>query len=154
MWNKTSSLERENQVDLSKWLSLFKTCSSKLAAVSVSMEIGPIKCCWSTFRKGSNTGRGKKNKMKWRAELCPHHLPLKWFILSLLISSHTCKMTSESCLCLYLPLPSDTGLYTDWIRARKRKGGIRRRDNKARERDRKKTAKPNKISVLNFRQWV
>lgn len=82
-----------------------------------------LECFW----KGTNTRQeGKKTQDETEGWIvCPHHLPLKWFIPFLLISSYTCKMTSESCLSLYLPLPSDT-IYREWIRARKKKGGIRR----------------------------
>lgn len=108
--------------------------------------------------------------------VCPHHLPLKWFIPFLLISSYTCKMTSESCLCLYLPLPSYTGLYTESGSEQEReKGGIRQRgkgNKRAQNRislkreegeqvitkwerqRRKEHSKPNKISMLNLRRWA
>lgn len=93
-----------------------ETCLSKQGALSVSMEIEGIKCFWSTFEREATPSKREKKTQQDEMEswiVCPHHLPLKWLIPFLLISSHTCKMTSESCLCLYLPLPSDTGLYRE-----------------------------------------
>lgn len=130
------------------------------------------------FWKGCNTGRrGKKKKnIRWNESCVSTPLPMEMIhSISVLISSYTCKMTSECCICLRLLLPSDTGLYTEsgsggrgregldgWVRAisedrvdwfKKRKGREQVITKWGRRRE-EEHGKLNQMSELNFRRRV
>lgn len=180
MWNEMSSREWEKsggfvQVPFIRWKKNMLIQAGSFACVhgnrgdQVFLEY---------FWKGCNTGRrGKKKKnIRWNESCVSTPLPMEMIhSISVLISSYTCKMTSECCICLRLLLPSDTGLYTEsgsggrgregldgWVRAisedrvdwfKKRKGREQVITKWGRRRE-EEHGKLNQMSELNFRRRV